>query len=95
MDSCIADGCRKPAEKDRDYCHGHRKREKKGKPIDAPLREYGTDPGHYLAAKALEYAKARDDDEAAYKRALKLLKFAARRYVARCQKVPKTPNTAK
>ncbi len=95
-DSCIADGCRKPSEKDRKYCHGHRKREKQRKPLDE-LREYGTDPGDYLAAKALQYADAngRDSDEAAYRRAFRLLKFAAKQYAAKCQKVPKTPNTAK
>lgn len=93
MDPCIADGCRKPAEKDRKYCHGHRKREKQGRPIDTPLREHGTDPGSYLAAKAIGYADAKDDNRA--KLALKLLKYAAKQYAAKCQKVPKSQQTPK
>lgn len=91
MDSCIADGCRKPAEKDRKYCHGHRKREKESRPIDAPLRDWGSNPDQYLAAKAVEYATAKDGDEASYKLAFKRLKYAAREYVRKAtrQKVPK------
>jgi hypothetical protein len=92
--SCTVDGCHKPKEKGREYCAGHRKRAKQGKPLD-DLREYGTDPGNYLLAKALQYADVKAEDDEAHRRALKLLKYAAKQYAARCQKVPKAPNTQK
>lgn len=96
-DPCIADGCTKSSEKGRKYCHGHRKREKDRRPMDAPLREWGTDPGEYLAMKALELARAKDDDERSFRLALKALKHAAVQYVQKATrpKVPKTPKTVR
>lgn len=86
---CIADGCRKPAEPNRKYCSGHRKREKQQKPIEAtPLRGWGANPGAYLEAKALEYAEAEGERETGLAR--KRLRYAAVRYAQR-QKVPKSP----
>lgn len=95
MDHCIADGCDRPAEKDRKYCHGHRKREKKHTPVDTPLRQWGATPDKYLEAKALELADAKDGDERAYALARKRLKYAATEYAKKSarQKVPNTTKT--
>lgn len=92
MDCCIADGCRKYAEKDRKYCHGHRKREKQKRPIDTPLREWGMDADDYLDSKAIELGAAKDDSDRAFKLAQKRLRYAAVRYVKKLlarQKVPR------
>lgn len=90
---CIADDCRKHAEKGKKFCHGHRAQEKQHRPI-APLREYGMSPGEYLRTKAIEYADA-VDAKADIRRAWKRLHFATIRYVQRAyrQKVPKEPKT--
>lgn len=95
MDRCIADDCPKEAEPGHKLCHGHRKRERKHKPIDTPLRVWGTDPGEYLRLKALELADAADDARA-YGLAWKRLQFAAVAYVRKScrQKVPRTPDAA-
>jgi hypothetical protein len=87
-EDCIADGCTRAAEKDRKYCHGHRKQEKLRKPI-SKLRDYGQPAAAYLKAKAEEWADARDDDERAAKLAWKRLSFAATRYAKARQKVPR------
>ena len=96
---CIADGCRRAAEKGRKHCHGHRKREKMGQPM-GDLREYGADPDAYLEQKALEYAGAKDMDEAQFRRARRYLRRAAMWYAKavlglprRRPKVPTTPDT--
>lgn len=94
LERCIADGCQRAAEKDRKYCHGHRKREKYGRPLDVPLREWGADPAEYLATKALELAEAKDADENAYRLALKRLKHAAVQFVRKATR-PKVPKRTK
>ena len=93
---CIADGCNKPSEKDRKYCHGHRKREKQRKSIeDTPLRAWGTPADKHLDLKALEYANAKDDGEEAFRLAWKRLKCAAMAYARKAmrQKVPNPTKT--
>lgn len=92
---CIADGCRKAAERGRKYCHGHRKREKQRRAIDTPLREWGAAPDDYLERKALEFANAKEDtsgNDRALRLARKLLRYAAKAYARKRQKVPRTPD---
>jgi hypothetical protein len=93
MERCIADCCERPAESGRKYCHGHRKREKQHKPIDSPLRPWGSQPDDYLQLKALEFARASDEGDRAFRLAWKLLKHAAMSYARRRQKVPTRPKT--
>lgn len=94
MDCCIADECRKPAEKGRKYCHGHRAREKGHKPIDGELRGWRTDPDKYLELKAIELANAKDMDPQAYRLAKKRLKYAAMEYAKKAAR-PKVPKPTK
>lgn len=91
---CIADGCGNNSESGRKYCRGHRKRDNQRRPVDAPLRAWGTPPDDYLRAKARQFADAQDDDRA-QRLAWKLLAWAAVRYFQsrRRQKVPSTPET--
>jgi hypothetical protein len=86
---CISDGCHKPAEKNRKYCPGHRKRAKQHKSVDTPLREWGTDPRLYVEAKAAEMCNAADDDRA-HKLARKRFWWAIERLFRKRQKVPNT-----
>jgi hypothetical protein len=91
---CIAVGCDNAAEPGRKLCHGHRKREKQHKPVDAPLRPWGADPYEHLESKAIALADAKDADERAYKLAQKRLKYAATKYANRARR-PKVPKGEK
>lgn len=97
VEPCIVDGCDRSAEDGRKFCRGHRERATEKRNVFEVLRAWGRSPEQVLLDAALRVADAKDENDAAYRVAVKLLKRAAAKHAAsRGQgrtKVARTPDT--
>lgn len=74
-------------------CAAHAQRQKLGKPMSPPVREYGLHPLKRLELAALRLADVAADDEASYRRVREWIRRLASGYGKRAAKVQKRPDS--
>lgn len=84
LEKCLVGDCIRPARPGRAMCRAHEKRkERHGEKADmsAPVKDRDEEPLHRLQQAAHTFSNADTADDVAYRRALDLLKVAAKRWM--------------